>query len=817
MNRARLHVVIHALLALLPGLILAGTLCITWFAWDHERQTTRTALRSQFDFALRETVSRVEQRVQGYQQMLRGVQSLFATTELGNRAAINDYVDTLQLDANFSGIQAIGIVEWVPAQRRLSHQAAMRAAGFPDYAIAPDGLREVYAPIVQRAPYVGRNRAPPGSDVWLDPVRRQALETARDSGLPAISGKVQLKVDTEAGAPPGFIMYLPVFARGQAHDSVAQRRAHLIGWVYASFHMNDFMASLYGGQAPGLMLAMYDGTDPLDAALLYRTGGSAATNVDRMRASAVSANEYMVVAGRNWTLSLSTQEAFEARYGRGIEGLTAWAGVVLSLLLALLAWLMINGRNRALRMAETMTEELRASEQRFNLAVNGAQEGIWDLDLRTGELYHSPRMAQMLGYTEAEMPARREAWQAITAPDDQVYFCTEMDKHFMDPGHAFDVLLRLRHHDGSWRWVQSRGTALRDAQGRAVRFSGTHLDVTERKQLEEEVRQLAFYDHLTGLPNRRLLNDRLGQTLMRAKREQSRMALLFIDLDKFKPINDAYGHETGDWVLQSMARRIESCLRASDTAARMGGDEFLVLLPDVQTSDDALAVAEKIRAELARPYVTVSQLALQASSSIGVAIYPDHANTEEDLLRLGDRAMYQAKKLGGNTVGLCALSSEPEHGDDVASAGQSIVRLTWKAAFACGQQAIDEEHRELFRLGNVLLGHVATRTETPGQFEAAFDALLAHVVEHFAHEEAILQAHAYEYLQEHTKIHQTLVAQALKLRHSANHGAGASVGELVDFLVTEVVARHMLTEDRKFAKLFPGQPMGASVTSVPSL
>ncbi len=814
MTRARNHIAMRAFLALLPWLILVVTLGITWFAWDHERQTTRTALSSQFDFALRETVSRVEQRVQGYEQMLRGVQSLFATTHLNNRVAVHNYVDTLQLDANFSGIQAIGIVAWVPAQRRLSHQTSMRAVGFPDYAIAPDGLREVYAPIVQREPYVGRNRAPVGSDIWLDPVRRQALEKARDSGMAAISGKVQLKVDTEAGAPPGFIMYLPIYAQGQAHDSVAQRRAHLIGWVYTSFRMNDFMASLYGTQSPGLALAIYDGTDTVDASLLYRTEGSAAANVDRLRPAVLSANEYMVVAGHNWTLALSTQEAFEARYGRGIEQVTAWAGVALSLLLALLAWLMINGRNRAWRIAESMTEELRASEERFHLAVNGAQEGIWDVDLQTDELYHSPRMAQMLGYTEAEMPARQEAWDAITHPADRVHFRNEMDKHFMDPGHVFDMLVRLRHHDGSWRWVQRRGTALRDAQGRAMRFSGTHLDVTERKQLEEEVQQLAFYDHLTGLPNRRLFSDRLGQTLTRARRTHSRMALMFIDLDKFKPINDAYGHETGDWVLQSVARRIEGCLRASDTAARVGGDEFLVLLPDVQSNDDALAVAEKIRAELARPFVSATQLSLWASSSIGIAVYPDHANTEEDLLRLGDRAMYQAKKLGGNKVELCALSSEPEDADDIAMAGHSIVRLTWKAAFSCGLKSIDKEHRELFRLSNVLLATVVTRAEEPGQFEAAFDALLAHVVEHFAHEEAILQAHAYEHLQEHAKIHQELVAQALTLRHSANQRANVSVGDMVDFLVTDVVARHMLTEDRKFAKMFSDEQVDSSVVSM---
>jgi len=198
-------------------------------------------------------------------------------------------------------------------------------------------------------------------------------------------------------------------------------------------------------------------------------------------------------------------------------------------------------------------------------------------------------------------------------------------------------------------------TAVKGSADQVTHYVGTLHDITQRKQLEEEVQQLAFYDPLTQLPNRRLFNDRLSQALTLAKRTQSRMALMFIDLDKFKPINDQHGHEAGDWVLQAVAQRIKCCLRASDTAARVGGDEFLVILPEIQNSDDALAVAEKIRLALERPFVTPSQLSLLASSSIGIAIYPDHAHTEQDLLRLGDRAMYQAKRLGGNTVELFAL------------------------------------------------------------------------------------------------------------------------------------------------------------------
>lgn len=522
MPHARInHAVTRVFLTLLPWAVLAVALGVTWFTWDHERETSRNALRAQFDFALRETVSRVEQRVQGYEQMLRGVQALFAITPLKNRVALHDYVDALQLDANFSGIQAIGVVEWVPAEHKTAHLARMRSAGFPDYGIDPDGQREVYVPIVQREPYVGRNRAPPGSDIWLDPVRRLALERARDSGMAAISGKVQLKADTESGAPPGFIMYLPIYAQDQAYDSVTQRRAQLIGWVYAAFHMNDFMASLYGNQQPGLSLAIYDGTDAKDASLLYRTGGNAAIG-EAPRPAAVSADEYMVVAGHNWTLSLSTQEAFEARYGRGIEAMAAVIGVVLSLLLSLLAWLMVNGRDRAVRLAEVMTEELR---------------------------------------------------------------------------------------------------------------------------------HMAQHDPLTNLPNRALFNDRLGHELARAKRQNGRFAMVFLDLDYFKPINDNYGHDVGDQVLRQLARRLQQCVRAADTVGRIGGDEFVVLMAELSESESIRALAEKLRESLRQPLV-VDGHELAISCSIGVAVYPEDGTDALALIKRADDAMYRAKEDGRDCVRL---------------------------------------------------------------------------------------------------------------------------------------------------------------------
>ena len=497
---------------------------VTGFVWDHERQISRKIVRSQFEFSLRETVSRIEQQVQGYEQMLRGVQSLFAVTDLRNRDAVHNYVEALQLDANFSGIQAIGIVEWVSEERRPEHIASMRTAGFPNYRLEPGGLRDFYAPIVQREPYIGRNRAAPGSDVWADSTRRIAMERARDSGMAAISGKVKLKVDGSDVAPPGFVMYLPVYASDKPRDSLQQRRAHLVGWVYASFHMNVFMASLYGGQSPGLSLSMYDGTEISEATLLY---SSTPNSVEASNSLILlHANEYMVVAGHHWTLSLRTQAAFHEQYGRSAAAEMALAGSVLSGLLALLAWMMINGRARALNLASQMTEEIRL-------------------------------MAQL--------------------------------------------------------------------------------------------------DPLTRLPNRALFDDRLSQELARAKRQGGKFALLFLDLDGFKPINDRHGHGVGDLVLKWVADQLKTSVRATDTVGRVGGDEFVLLLAQLHESDSIFELAEKIRLSLKQP-IDLGGEEMHISCSIGIAVYPQSGTDAVELTKCADEAMYRAKEAGRDCVRLCDLA-----------------------------------------------------------------------------------------------------------------------------------------------------------------
>jgi diguanylate cyclase (GGDEF)-like protein/PAS domain S-box-containing protein len=190
-----------------------------------------------------------------------------------------------------------------------------------------------------------------------------------------------------------------------------------------------------------------------------------------------------------------------------------------------------------------------------------------------------------------------------------------------------------------------------DNMGRLTHHVAAFSDISKRKAVEEKVHHLAHYDPLTDLPNRALFSDRLQQALIAARRDKTHMALMYLDLDQFKPVNDTFGHAVGDLLLKEAAQRMQGCMRESDTVARVGGDEFIVLLPTVEAERDAAAVAEKIRHALNRPFALVGH-SLHVSSSIGIAVYPEHGSDEKSLVKNADTAMYYAKESGGDNVRL---------------------------------------------------------------------------------------------------------------------------------------------------------------------
>lgn len=291
-------------------------------------------------------------------------------------------------------------------------------------------------------------------------------------------------------------------------------------------------------------------------------------------------------------------------------------------------------------------EALRESEERYALAARGANDGLWDWNLKTGEIYYSPRWKEMLGYSEEEMSGSPEEWFSRVHPEDVPGLQSELKAHREGRTGHFEHEHRLRHKDGSYRWVLVRGIAVRDAEGVAYRMAGSLTDITGRKETEARLMYDALHDPLTGLPNRALFLSLLDRCIRRTKRRRDYLfAVLFIDLDRFKLVNDSLGHGAGDELLVELARRLKSCLRPGDVVARLGGDEFTVLLDDIRDVSDATRVAERILNELQMPFDLGGHEAF-TTASIGIALSTAGHDLPEHVLRDADTAMYRAKVRG---------------------------------------------------------------------------------------------------------------------------------------------------------------------------
>lgn len=292
-------------------------------------------------------------------------------------------------------------------------------------------------------------------------------------------------------------------------------------------------------------------------------------------------------------------------------------------------------------------EALRRSEERYALAARGANDGLWDWDLPGRKIYFSHRWKSMLGYAEGEVAEGPEDWMGRIHPDDLSRVESGIEAHLAGRTEHFESEHRMICRDGGYRWVLSRGIAVKDAQGQPCRMAGSQSDITERKQAEEQLLRDAFYDPLTGLPNRALFMDRLRNALRRrtGRPGDAQLAVVFVDVDRFKLVNDSLGHAVGDELLRSLAQRLQSCLRPGDTVARFGGDEFTLLLEDVGSVERATRVADRVRAELFRPFAPGGHEVF-ATVSMGIALSAGKGQRPEDLLRDADNAMHRAKEAG---------------------------------------------------------------------------------------------------------------------------------------------------------------------------
>ena len=304
---------------------------------------------------------------------------------------------------------------------------------------------------------------------------------------------------------------------------------------------------------------------------------------------------------------------------------------------------------RAIRYArERMVAEeaLRESEERYALAVAGANDGLWDWNLAADTVYFSPRWKNILGYDDAELGQSIDEWFGRVHDDDRIGFREALKAHIDGQTELFEYEHRMFGRDDLELWVRCRALAVRDKSGQAVRLAGSMSDISQRKRAEGQLVHDALHDALTRLPNRALIMDRLSLALKRYQRNtDDRFAVLYFDLDRFKTINDSLGHLVGDDLLIEVARRVEKFLRPGDTLARLGGDEYAVLVNGVRETYHATHVAERIHEGLRETFL-IRGNEVHASTSVGIALSAPHYQHPEELLRDADLAMYRAKNAG---------------------------------------------------------------------------------------------------------------------------------------------------------------------------
>ena len=684
----------------LPPLAALLMLGLTFLYWQSEERNMRAQREQNFQAAADQIVYNLKDRMATYEVVLRGVKGYFEGSERIDREEFQAYVGALQMQETRPGLQAISLIVQVPAAALQAHTDDMRARGFPDYGVQPPGEREAYAPITHIEPLEGDNLKALGFDTLTLPVAREALERARDTGELALSGRLVLVQDDR----PGLGMYLPIYGATADTRTVAGRRAGLVGWVSAPFRVAEVIGGMAREFDTDIHLQVIDstaGTPAADAPLFGVPDPSSA-------APALHTRRTLELGGRRWTLQMSPLPAFELRHRDASHLPVAVMGAVLSLLLGWFTWLLATGRERAVALARDMTAELRATRDDLESTLNAIPDLLFELDL-DGRIHHYRSARSDLLALPPEMFLGRR--MADVVPPEAAAGCHAALQAAHRTGYSAGHQYRLEI-DGATHWFElsiARKESGAQSDG-GPRFIALSRDITERKQAEARTHQLAYFDALTGLPNRRMLTDRMEHALHSARQTAQVGALIYIDLDNFKQINDARGHKLGDALLVQVAQRLAQLLRPGDTVAHLGGDEFAMLVhgvaADMETAGRAaLLVAEEMRAALEMPY-TIDTHLYGSTGSIGITLFPKRGEGVEDLLREADTAMYRAKDLGRNRIRFYEAAMQADVQERMA------LEQDLKKAHADGQLAAFVQN-QVDAAGTVVGGELLMRWEHP--------------------------------------------------------------------------------------------------------
>jgi diguanylate cyclase (GGDEF)-like protein/PAS domain S-box-containing protein len=628
----------------LPWILLAVALLATYWAWRSERALELSEKSNVFNQQFDQTANQLMNQLTLFEQSLYSIRKLFDASEFVSQDEFNSFGAELIHSKFSSGLYQIGFAKYINLQYPETYHTF-------DSKLIPllDDLKtqpqRAYAPIIYLIKHETSARQYPLADAFLNARHKADMQSAALFDEALISNRFKTS-PADASECDCLSMLLPVYQHVGTQTKIVdgELNASVDGWVFLNFNLDVVFDNALGiTNNPSIRYALYDGSQA-PFRLLYQNES------DSSGLSSFSMEKQIALHGKKWILRAESLPLFEQTLNYKHSTIIGLLGLLASFALTAGLYLVIS-RLRALDSLKRINKRLRFSDERWRFAVEGAGDGVWDWDVENKKLSYSKNWKRMFGYAEDCLDEEVEAWRKLVHPDDRGTVL-EAYKRVFRGGAEQPFECRIKCKNGAWKWVLSRCMVVsKDSKGQPLRVVGTHADLSQLKESEEMVWQHINFDTLTDLPNRRMLHSRLEQAIEKAKWKGTKVALICLDLDDFSAVNDTFGPEQGDQLLQQVAKKLVSSVYRYEDVARNSGDEFAILIPDIEASglshlDD---VAQKLLTVMSEPFLLAdSQVFI--SCSIGIAVFPDDANSLNDLVRNADQAMYASINKGGNCI-----------------------------------------------------------------------------------------------------------------------------------------------------------------------
>ncbi|MEZ0210353.1 MAG: EAL domain-containing protein [Methylophilus sp.] len=626
----------------IAGVIFSGAMLTTFLLWISERHHAEALQAIQFKQSVDSAAEEIHQRLDAYRHILKGVEQLYTSSEHVSADEFKLYVDDFTERPGDASLSAIGFIKYIHLQQPQT---------FRDLDVPIDKLLQLggqafkgeeLAPILYVEPRNDTNREVLLKNTFGDADIRSDLLLAGDGGRLVMS--THSMVDDLLPLQKHYVLHAPVY-RGKLLDIPSHdRRRMLNGWVFLRF---DVAALLREALSPieqrHVHFDVFGSVAGKGQKPLYHS--DAESQLHTLMAI-YSVSHVLDINGQEWNLRARSTPGFEKNIDYSQANRIGVLGIFLSMLLGGIAYFAVM-RSQTQQALEKFNQEFNTSEQRWMLALESTGDGLWDWYVPESRIVYSDRWKGMLGFLPHEFDHQPGSWHKRIHEDDYPAAMAMLQQVLDGERDHYAMEYRMACKDGSWKWVYDRGMVFkRDDEGKSLRVLGTLADISKIKQSEEAVWQYANVDTLTGLPNRRMFFDRLDQQLRLVKHNSHKVAIIFLDLDRFKEVNDSQGHDQGDLLLKQAGQRLTQCIDENGLVARLGGDEFVLMLTDAHAAyvED---IAQKVIDSLSTRFKLENTHAYVAAS-LGIAIFPDDASNKEDLMKRVDQAMYASKQKGGN-------------------------------------------------------------------------------------------------------------------------------------------------------------------------